>query len=258
MFTLVLSAVAAATTVVLAVLTYWLTVETRLLRKAGTDPALSMHIECGERHVNAIFLVIQNHGRGTAYNVKWKVTPDAGTLVAHGVELRSLKLLNGLSQIAPGQRIETFFGMAFGMLAGEGCPPIMIEATYHDAHKAELSDSFVLAPKQFEGLTRLGQSIGEDVSESLKKLVKIMDNVTSEGRLHVAAAPEHPQSSRARRVRMTVGDDAGDETSPAALPVGAVTPTSDLPKNEVPKSEVPNSEVPKSEPREASEEKQAS
>lgn len=233
MFTLVLSAVVAATTVVLAVLTYQLTEETRLLRKAGTDPSLSVHIEPGERHVNTIFLVIQNHGRGTAYDVKWKVSPDAGTLEAHGIELRSLKLLDGLSQIAPGQRIESFFGLAFGLLKADGCPPITIEAIYRDAHNSQLNDRFVLAPTQFEGLTRLGQSIGEDVSESLKKLVKIMDNVTSEGRLHIAAAPEHPFSSRARRVRMTVGDDVVEDVSPTPLPIDAVTPASAVANNEV-------------------------
>jgi hypothetical protein len=205
---LLTSIVVAATSVVLAVLTYQLAVETKLLRKAGTDPSLSVHIEAGERHVNAIFLVIRNHGRGTAYDVKWTVTPDAKTLEAHGVELRSLKLLDGLSQIASGQKIETFFGMAFGMLNGEGCPPITIEATYRDAHGTELKDRFVLSPRQFEGLTRLGQSIGEDVADSLKKIVKLLENVTPEGKLHVATSSEHPSSSRARRVRMTVGQDA--------------------------------------------------
>ena len=55
--TVVFSAVVAISTVVYAALTWKLTEETRLMRRAGTQPGLSVHIESG-RYVNAIFLVI--------------------------------------------------------------------------------------------------------------------------------------------------------------------------------------------------------
>ncbi|MDQ3363806.1 MAG: hypothetical protein M3680_00030 [Myxococcota bacterium] len=108
------------------------------------------------------------------------------------------------------------------MLGDPGCPPITIDVAYRDAARVAIAQTFVLSPKQFEGLTRLGESIEEDVASSLKKLVKLFENVVSEGKLHVATSSEHPLSTHACHVGLTIGQGVEPTLVPPSPEVASV------------------------------------
>lgn len=61
------------TTIVYAKFTWQLTVENRLLRKAGTDPQVVGYAAINPRVFGAIDFVIRNIGKGAARNVSYKL-----------------------------------------------------------------------------------------------------------------------------------------------------------------------------------------
>lgn len=126
----VFTGVVTVSTVAYALLTRKLVQETILLREAETEPSLSVHITPSERYINVDELVIQNHGRGTALDITWDVEPPPDSLKDHGVRLDSLALLKGLAQLAPGQRLRTFFGTSMDLLKEPVCPDVIITARY--------------------------------------------------------------------------------------------------------------------------------
>jgi hypothetical protein len=127
-------------------------------------------------------LVIQNHGQGTAYDLTWKVSPSPEDLERHRAELR-VRLLDGLSHLAPGQRIEHFFGSATELL---DCPPVTITVSFRDTARRPMAPmTFVLHPAQFAGILQCGEAVEESVAKSLEKIAKSLDQITSAGRLRV-------------------------------------------------------------------------
>lgn len=208
----VLTGLATLAAVVYSWLTWRLLNETTLLRRAQTEPAISLHLEVG-RHLNLLNLVIQNHGQGTAYDLTWKVSPSPKDLERHRAEL-GLKLLDGFSHLAPGQRIVHFFGSAMELLS---CPPVTITVACRDTARRPLAPmTFVLHPAQFAGILQCGEAIEESVANSLEKIAKTLDRITSAGNVRITTVDGKPWLRHLHDAREKLGEEIQREATARA------------------------------------------
>jgi hypothetical protein len=188
--TVLFSAVVTVSTVAYALLTRKLVQETVLLRQAETEPAISVHITPSKRYLHINEMVIQNHGRGTAVDISWALSPAPDVLSKHGVKLESLELLKGLSQLAPGQQLRTFFGSSLDLLKDPICPDVKITAAYQSTVGKKFTSTFVLSPAQFRGIGRIGTPADDQIARSLENIATAVTRTIHGSRLHVATATE--------------------------------------------------------------------
>lgn len=73
---LALTSVLTIATVLLAIYTWKLVDETRKMRKEQIRPNISVYFEHAETDPTLIFIVVENNGHGTAYNVKFHIKKD--------------------------------------------------------------------------------------------------------------------------------------------------------------------------------------
>lgn len=184
-FSLVFTSIVTASTVAYAILTASLVRETKVMRRAETDPALAVYLHPYPRAINFFELVIQNHGRGIARNISWRVNPTPEQIKERGVEIHSLALLDGLSQLAPGQSIRSFFGNAVALLKEPPLEPITVLAEYESVSGERLESSFVLDIRQFSGISQLGHPPEYDAVKALEKLADAARSVVQSGRIQV-------------------------------------------------------------------------
>ena len=96
-----------ATSIALAVTTWVLAKETRLLRRAQTDPRLSIWIGPNKREVHWIEMVIENVGAGPAYGITFTASRDFEC--RKGAPFSELGFMTtGLPYLAPRQGIRFF------------------------------------------------------------------------------------------------------------------------------------------------------
>jgi hypothetical protein len=69
-----LTAVLTVATVLLAIYTWRLVNETRIMRKDQVRPNITVYFDHAETDPTLIFIVVENNGRGTAYDLKFKIT----------------------------------------------------------------------------------------------------------------------------------------------------------------------------------------
>jgi hypothetical protein len=100
-------AVLLVASVVLAAVTWVLAKETRLLRRAQTDPHLSVWIEPHEREMHWIDMLIENIGAGPARNVEFLATPDFECFKDQPLSRLGF-MKKGLPYLAPRQRLRFF------------------------------------------------------------------------------------------------------------------------------------------------------
>jgi hypothetical protein len=110
-----------ATTIVYAWLTGTLAVETRRLRRVGTEPDVVAYLLPDPRHLNLLHLVVANVGRGPARNVALEFEADAAEFAAKGLKHPVGKRLPILSLLPQDERMHQLFGSALDLLAD---PPL--------------------------------------------------------------------------------------------------------------------------------------
>lgn len=160
-FTVIFSFVVTLSTVVYAVLTRSLVKETVKLRHAETEPALSVYIKPHDKKIFIFILVIQNHGRGAAKNLTWKFENDMEDFKKRNIDIESVAIFQGLSYLAPGQRIETLFGTSTGLLDNGGIKPFIIHCSYKNTNDEQREQTFFLNPAEYLGLMRVSEDIEE-------------------------------------------------------------------------------------------------
>ena len=92
--------------IVLILLTAVLAVETRLLRKAETEPSIILYLRPCEANYFLIELVLENAGKGVGNNIL--VELDHDLTMSSGKTISSVGFLNGVSVLAPGQKLVSY------------------------------------------------------------------------------------------------------------------------------------------------------
>lgn len=169
--------------------------ETSHLRHAETDPFIAVYIEYQRLRPYLLDLVVQNSGRGPAYDIDFTVEPDIPIWVIErdeengenggkkeGPRLTELRIFqNGIKFMAPSQEIRFFFGSA-SQITRE---PISIKTTYFDdptsPNRAKLSDTFLIDASIFDGMSTVGTPPELEVANSLKRIQRDIERIRKGG-----------------------------------------------------------------------------
>ncbi|MEW6409708.1 MAG: hypothetical protein AB1488_06305 [Nitrospirota bacterium] len=168
---LIFSFMVATATVTYVIFTIKLANETRRLRKAQTEPLVSVTIEPLEPHINFMELRVQNVGLGPAYNLAFKITPD----VSIGNELLNKRTpLNGLNYLRPGQAISSFLCRWNEFNPKE----FTVRAMYKNSEGKLLEETFDINLNQYDGLHRLGKPTLVEIADNILEINKTLQKLT--------------------------------------------------------------------------------
>lgn len=176
-------------TFVLAIATVVYVVETRRIRQADTEPALSIYTVPHDAYIIILELVVTNYGRGAARNVAFTIEADSDEIQARGV--RGLDVVKRLSYLPPGERLRFFFGEAAKLLPAPKMKPIVITAAFETEGGDKRTAKFVLDAQQYDGATRIGEPPAYESAKALKKMADALDGIiTGRTRLKVTTSTD--------------------------------------------------------------------
>lgn len=199
--TLIFSGVVALSTVVYAVLTALLVVETRQMRRAQTEPKLVAYVEPREEFINFAHLYIQNVGPGPAFDVSFKLTAkkdDEGAQLLIDDFSKSRFLETGVEYIGPTQRMRSR-DTAFTQEFDKKIKAILnIELSYRSSTGKKYSDKYSIDMSQFEGAGGLGIPHLYSIAQSLKKFQEDFHRISSGFNKLKVETYSHEDRERAR------------------------------------------------------------
>lgn len=168
----ILTAVLVVVTGVYAYLTRSIVLETVRMRKAQTDPFVSVISEPSEQWVNLIDMMIKNIGLGPAYDIKFQVTPDFQ--YARGKFLSNVPVIkNGIPYLAPDQQIRFLLTEILEDYQEKIRSPFNITVTYKNFNKEPQEATFIIDLSVWDELA-VGPSDIHQIAESVKKIANGM------------------------------------------------------------------------------------
>jgi len=183
--TLIFAGIVALSTVVYAILTGILVLETRRLREVQTEPKIAVFIKPREEFLNAINLYVKNIGLGPAYNVSFEIVSDN---LSEGERLliddfsKAKFFSTGLKYLGPNQQVESSYSL-FQQNYESKIKAILIlkttclsktERKHEEIHRLDLSE--------LEETTSLGIPNFYSIAQSLEKMQKNIGTLISGAR----------------------------------------------------------------------------
>lgn len=152
------SAVTAASTLVLAIITVLLWIENRSLRKAGTTPQVVAYLEPHIDGTGAIEFVLSNVGKGPAFDVTFDLDCDEADFEAHKVYLTNDRERTPMSVLPQDSKVRSLFGVSFvlygkvGEKSIEPLKPFKVCIEYKDIFGRRRKTERRIDIRQFAGL----------------------------------------------------------------------------------------------------------
>lgn len=172
---LIFTGVVAFATAIYAYLTWLLVYETKEMRKAQTEPNISITVEPREEWINFIDMKIMNIGSGPAYDIKFETTHDFECF--KGKFLSKMKIMQGIKYLAPNQKIQFFLTNLTEEFEEKIKNPFTIKVTYKNKLDENFTEPFVIDFSQFEGMSQLGEpplykiaNAMEDIKRDISRL----------------------------------------------------------------------------------------
>ena len=211
---LIFSGVVAASTVVYAILTGWLVWETQKLRKAQTEPRVSVYVELNEQAGNGqMDLVFENEGPGPAEGIEIGFRGDPTYFDDERPVDQLPAIKNGLKYLGPYRR----FRIILGWLHGEEYEraiqePWIFDLKYKNAVGKKTSETFVVDFSQFSGLILTGSSPLVKIEKHLDTLQRDFHHaMTGFNRLHVITETRDEYLKRMEEQRRQRKSGSGDD-----------------------------------------------
>ncbi len=176
-FSVLFTFVVMGATVVYAVLTWFLVRETKKLRKVETDPNISIYLEPQEQWISLMDLVIQNNGRGAAYDVRFEISPDFEC--REGEHLSSNPFMQHVRYLAPGQKLKLFLASAVEVLPRATGKAFTMTASYRSATGQAFKEEFNLDFEHFRGMVTVAKSPLYKIADLLEKIQREWDHIAS-------------------------------------------------------------------------------
>lgn len=171
---LVFSAVVTGSTVTYAGLTWWLTVETRRMRRIQTEPKVGVSLVQSPNAIGFVDMIVRNDGAGPALDVRFAVVETG-----HGppdAELRETLQSSGLVQsgipyLSPGADFRTFLTAILGRKTiEEARTNIHLRVRYTSATHEKYEDCYPLDLTQFWNRAQVGRPFLEEIVRELRAL----------------------------------------------------------------------------------------
>ena len=147
--------------------------ENKVLRKAETSPRVVAFLALNTRAFGAVDFVLRNIGKGPATNVSYKIAGGGNDLNTKGVKLLPAALKYAF--LPHGEELSSSMGFGWDLLEEPALAPFEVEVTHEDLSGGRYSERFRLDVSQFEGMGRLGQPTDEQIAESLRKILGVME-----------------------------------------------------------------------------------
>lgn len=158
-----------AASLVLAATTWVLAKETRLLRRAQTDPRLSVWIEPEEQEVHWIDMVIENVGSGPAYGITFAASRDFE--IRKGESLSRLGFMStGLPYLAPRQQIRLFLTSLLEDFEPKMRSPFDLQVSYRSGDRTAITETFRIDFSPLRNLPPGSRSALHEVAERLDQI----------------------------------------------------------------------------------------
>ncbi|NIP39234.1 MAG: hypothetical protein GWO07_11470 [Candidatus Dadabacteria bacterium] len=167
----ILTLVIALSTVVYAVFTGRLAVETSRLRKVQSDPLISIILEPYSFAMHYIKIKIQNVGQGPAYNISYTFKENID--IGKNRHLSDLKYLKEWKYLKPSQELESNLG-SYADLKDK---KIYIKVNYENSKSEKFEEEFELIVNDFESIEHLGGDPLYDISQNTKKIEENLRNL---------------------------------------------------------------------------------
>lgn len=201
--------IVAFSTTVLAILTWLLFKETRKTRIYNQSADIVINFEFHKRYEQSVLLVIENIGKGTAYNLKLELTDKLNNITPNikgGLkpELNQLGMFyKTLPIFKSGQRIEHYFCQYHEILNPEDMH-FKIKATYEDINGRNEKES-LLQLDFYKQLCSLGHDSLHEIAESQKLISKniayLKNNLTRYGRIKVENMTANESTEKMDNIR---------------------------------------------------------
>jgi hypothetical protein len=172
LLTIIFSALVAFSTVIYAILTWKLVNETIKLRKAQTEPKISIRIEPNERCVYYCDMIIENIGLGPAYDITFKLVNDVRDF--HDKPLAELNIIkNGIKYLSHGSKRQFFLSQFSKLKESEDFRDSFdIKVFYKNGQNDQKEEVFKIDFSEFFGISKLGESPMNSIASSLEKIEK--------------------------------------------------------------------------------------
>ena len=187
--------ITATATIVLAILTAFLWVENRGLRRAGSLPQVVAYLLPHPDGNGAVEFVLANVGKGPAFNVGFAFTCDESDFEAHNVQLRNDNERVPLTVLPQDEAVRVLFGIGFelfGNMGSEQIPPLKpfsVSIEYLDILGRQATVERRIDIHQFSGLRGiLNKSNERKMAEALEGIDKSLRNIARQSSRFTAFA----------------------------------------------------------------------
>ncbi len=180
---LIFSGVVALSTVVYAILTALLVLETRRMRRYQNEPRIEVAVRPREEWINLVKWYVRNIGLGAAYDLSFEISSSPATegvklLVASFTE--SAFLTTGMKYLGPGQEVATGFSSMTDHFDEKIQAVIEVRVRYAAMDGHRYHGAFRIDMSEFKGRSMSGKPHLYSIAQSLDKMEK------KTGRLSIA------------------------------------------------------------------------
>jgi len=174
--TLFFTAVVAIATVFYVILTRKLVNETIELRKAQTEPQLSVSILPRDPEVYIVDMIIENVGNGAAHKIK--IEPSDNFEMRSDRNFNNIGFIkNGYNYFAPHQKLKFFFTNLVENKEVKEKVKFSIDISYEDQFGFKFHTEYKIDLSEFYGIPRYGNPPIYDLAESLKNIDKSITKI---------------------------------------------------------------------------------
>ena len=172
--------------------------EQRLMRQAGTDPVVLVHLGNREDTRALSTLEVSNVGAGAALNVAFKFETDISSFVPKRILSDFSALKAPIRAIPQGSSVSYNFGVGHKLLAKPEIPPIRVKVFYEniDGKKVE---SIQIIDVQELSQQRADTPVAARAATSLEQMQKALKKLTQHQELHVVTETQSEYDTRKAR-----------------------------------------------------------
>lgn len=163
-------------TIVYAILTAKLVVETKKMRKAQTDPEISISLVQSEFSIVFIDLMVENIGLGPALNIKFSLINDFKLSKRNLSEVGFIK--NGINYFSPKQCMRLWVA-SFREDEELENKNIEINVNYENSISEKFERKFILSFSQFSDFTQLGTPPLHKIAQKIESIERDFHNLTT-------------------------------------------------------------------------------
>lgn len=182
------------------VVSFYALSEQRLMRQAGTDPVVLVHLGQREDTPMLITLEVSNVGAGAALNVELKAIIKDDWPHLDRVIRDPRELTHEIKTILQNSSVSYPFGVGHQLIGSDPIEPFEIQLNYEDIEGSKYSSIHTIDVRELTWQDAHTPSLTH-ISQQLEKMQKSIAKLTRHDELHVVAETQSEYDARKARER---------------------------------------------------------